>query len=767
MGCLKELKKELVNPKVRNYLLDGLFGLEKENVRVDQQGRLALTPHPFKLGDKNIHPYITTDFSESQVEMVTPPLPSIHELYGFMETIHDIVTEYIGDELLWPQSLPPLLPDESKIPIARFGEEGKEKETYRELLARVYGKERQLISGIHFNFSFSDEMIRGIQESVGNTCSFEDFKEEIYFQLARNLMRYRWLLIWLFGKSPKAEASFKVKSLTTGYYESVHCPHGISLRNCRSGYRNKEDYYIDFTTNKSYQDSIQQLVETGKLSFDKELYHPIRIKYHEDNTISHVELRLLDLDPMEKIGISQTSLYFTHLFLIYCLFVEEEFPYNREMQLIANSNHDRVACNGRDPEMEIKCFSGAMINAKEQVAKVVERIYEFARDNQFLSKGYKDALDHVSDFVNQPDERIANRVLDEIETKGFIDFHLEKALEYKNDSLSKDFRFHGLEDMELSTQLLMKEAVRRGLLIEILDKKENFIKISGPEKVEFVQQATKTSIDNYSSVLLMSNKQITKKLLVDNQISTPCGNQYVDIERAKADFEVYKDQGIVVKPNSTNFGIGITIIKHNTDQEVYNRALEIAFESEDTVLIEQFFDAVEYRFFVIGDKVEGILRRIPANVIGDGKNNIRELVELKNLDPIRGKGYRTPLEKINLGEAEKIFLKAQGLGFESVPKKDEQVFLRENSNISTGGDSIDYTDDIHQSYKDIAVAATKALNVQITGLDMMIKDYTVPATEDNYTIIELNFNPAIHIHCYPFKGKNRILNEKILDAIGF
>ena len=147
--------------------------------------------------------------------------------------------------------------------------------------------------------------------------------------------------------------------------------------------------------------------------------------------------------------------------------------------------------------------------------------------------------------------------------------------------------------------------------------------------------------------------------------------------------------------------------------------------------------------------------------------SLRSVVELKNQDPIRGKGYRTPLEKINLGEAEKMFLKAQGLDFESVPEKDEQVFLRENSNISTGGDSIDYTDDIHQSYKDIAVEATKALNVQITGLDMMIKDFKVPVSEDNYTIIELNFNPAIHIHCYPFKGKNRRLNEKILDAIGF
>jgi len=139
----------------------------------------------------------------------------------------------------------------------------------------------------------------------------------------------------------------------------------------------------------------------------------------------------------------------------------------------------------------------------------------------------------------------------------------------------------------------------------------------------------------------------------------------------------------------------------------------------------------------------------------------------KNKDPLRGKGYHTPLEKIQLGEAEMIFLRTQNKDFDYVPKQNETVYLRENSNISTGGDSIDFTDDIPDSYKKIAVRAAQALNVQITGLDMIIPDYTQEATEENYAIIELNFNPAIHIHCHPFKGKNRRLNEKLLDILGF
>ncbi len=146
---------------------------------------------------------------------------------------------------------------------------------------------------------------------------------------------------------------------------------------------------------------------------------------------------------------------------------------------------------------------------------------------------------------------------------------------------------------------------------------------------------------------------------------------------------------------------------------------------------------------------------------------LKELVAEKNKDPLRGKGYLTPLEKINLGEAEEIFLKSSGKDFNDIPAREELVFLRENSNISTGGDSIDVTDDVPSSYKNIAIRAAKALDVKITGLDMIIPDLSSEATPHNYAILEMNFNPAIHIHCYPYRGKNRKLYEKIMDLLGF
>ena len=157
------------------------------------------------------------------------------------------------------------------------------------------------------------------------------------------------------------------------------------------------------------------------------------------------------------------------------------------------------------------------------------------------------------------------------------------------------------------------------------------------------------------------------------------------------------------------------------------------------------------------------MHRVPANVVGDGINSIEELVDIKNRSSLRGKGYKTPLEKIELDENARLFLKHKGLDFNYIPKKDEIVYLRENSNISTGGDSIDYTDDMPNKFKDLAIKSSKSIGANICGVDMMIEDFK--DENSNYAIIELNFNPAIHIHSYPYIGKERNIAKEILNIL--
>ena len=765
-----------------NIWLEGLFGLEKENIRVDQAGNLAQTPHPKVFGNKLKHPYLTTDFSESQVEMITPPLPEIGQAIGFLETIHDIVSLELKDEYLWPQSIPPILPADQHIPIAQYDEDGKEAREYREFLAQKYGPKNQLFSGIHFNFSYSEKLLELLYRNANSSVSFDDFKDEVYLRTARQMLRLRWLYILLYGDSPVVDPSFELQCKMAPYPIENNVI-ALSIRNSCFGYQNFDDLFPDYSSVASYKSSIDQMIKDEKIAAAKELYSPVRPKFiRNPDHISYLEFRFIDIDPLTKAGISTEALRFLHALALYGLLTDEFDDFGSEAQTEANRYHTGVAMYGLNVAPFLINENGKQYSIWTKAQTIIKGITELFESLGIDDPKYHDSLNQSMNLIENPRDRKVYEVLKGIVKMGYIPFHVEKAKQYLNESRNKNYNFWGLEGMELSTQLLLREAVKRGVSFEILDQKENFVRFQKGENIQYVKQATKTSLDNYASILAMENKLVTKKILEEHQIRVPKGNEYTNVEDAKADFLIHQGKPVVIKPNQTNFGLGITILKENTDEQTYRRAIEIAFEHDSTILIEEFISGKEFRFFVIGDEVVGILHRVPANVTGDGTKTIRELVELKNQDPLRGKGYRTPLEKIQLSEAEAMFLKQQNKDFSTIPVSGETVYLRENSNISTGGDSIDFTDDIPDLYKQIAVRAAWALNVKITGLDMIIQDIKIihpmtsshrmnweiqEATSDNYVIIELNFNPAIHIHCHPFKGKNRRLNEKLMDALGY
>ncbi len=750
-----------------NIWVEGLFGIEKENIRVDNEGKMAQTPHPAVFGNKLKHPYITTDFSESQVEMRTPPLHDISQTLGFLETLHDIVSLELNDEYLWPQSIPPVLPDDSKIPIARFGEEEQEAERYRELLAQKYGPKSQMFSGIHFNLSFSDKLLKLLYQESHTSLTFQEFTDAAYLKTTRQLLRLRWLYVLLYGNSPVVDASMELKCKKAPFPIDRHVI-GLSIRNSCYGYQNIGELYPDYSSVPAFKNSIGRMVETGMLASPRELYAAVRPKFIRDpEHITYVEIRFIDIDPMVKTGITKEALHFLHALALFGLLSDEPDAFDDFAQSVANDDHGLVALYGLNSIPFSFDHKGRQVNYWKEAQHIIEKISDLFHTLEINQAEYTNALEKAASLIKNPKQRGVYEVLEGVLKSGYIPFHMEQTKRFLEESQHRNYNFTGLEDMELSTQLLLREAVKRGVNFEIVDRKENFVRLSRNGNTQYVKQATKTSLDNYASILAMENKLVTKKILREADIRVPDGAAYTDASQAKTDFAVYRNKPVVIKPNQTNFGLGITILKENIDENVFKRAIDIAFEYDTTILIEEFIEGKEFRVFVMNDDVVGILHRVPANVTGDGASAIRELVHSKNQDPLRGKGYRTPLEKIQLGEAESMFLASQQKNFDYVPQSGEVVYLRENSNISTGGDSIDFTDDIPDSYKQIAVGAAKALQVKITGLDMIIRNHTMEATPENYAIIEMNFNPAIHIHCHPFQGQNRKLNEKLMDMLGY
>lgn len=770
-GLLKIIKDE----SLEDYFIKANFGLEKENVRVTESGNLALTPHPKAFGDREKNAYIKTDFSESQLEMVTPVCNTLEEVYSFICNLNKVVSLEImkNGEFLWPQSNPPILPREEEIPIAKLS--NREDELYRENLSYKYGKKKQVISGIHYNFSFKEEFIKLLYKELKVEKDFREFKDDIYLRMARNFQKYHWLLIYLTGASPVFHESYIDEIKKDGEIlgeDSYYIKDDTSLRNSSYGYKNKKDYYVSYNSIGEYASDIKNLVKDKEIQSIKEYYNPIRLKSlgSEDmlesllhKGIDYLEVRLLDLDPLSIQGVSKETLYLVHLFMIYTLLKEnKEITYKDQEEFF--KNHDMVALKGRNEEAVIY-ENGVPVLLKDKGREILSEMDEIVEILFSNNEEFKNVIKRALEKINNPHDTISEKLIKDIKEEGYINFHMRLAKEYLNNFKNKEFNLVGYEDLELSTQILILDAIKRGIEFNMMDRLENFISLSDGEKVEYVKQATKTSKDSYITALIMENKLVTKDILRENNIRVPKGKDYDNIDEAKKDFRLFKDEKIVIKPKSTNFGLGISIFPGEYSREDYDKAVEIAFREDSSILIEEFMTGKEYRFLVIGEEVVGILHREPANVIGNGESTIEELVFEKNKDPLRGRGYKTPLEKIKLGEIEEMFLKNQGLSFKYIPKNGEKIYLRENSNISTGGDSIDFTDKIHPSYKEVALKSAKAVKAIICGVDMVIDNIEEEAKEKNHGIIELNFNPAIHIHCFPYKGENRKAGEKILDLL--
>ena len=238
-----------------------------------------------------------------------------------------------------------------------------------------------------------------------------------------------------------------------------------------------------------------------------------------------------------------------------------------------------------------------------------------------------------------------------------------------------------------------------------------------------------TLTDNTSciSVDMACDKTITKELLGQACIPVPEGRMCRTLEEAR---EAAEEIGypVVIKPVNGNQGKGVSL-NIQTPDEIKN-AFEIASKFTENILVEEYINGNDYRVLIVGDQVTAVSLRIPANITGDGIHTIAELVELKNRDQRRGEGHERPLTKIKIDEISMTILKKQGYTPESVPKKGIRVYLKENGNLSTGGEAIDYTDRIHPYNQEIAIRAARIIGLDIAGIDI-IKSISKPLTLKN------------------------------------
>ena len=421
----------------RRMVSAGLRGLEKECLRVASDGTLSLQPHSMRFGSALTHPWITTDYSEALLEFVTPPYATNGEALAHLADLHAFIVQNNSDELLWPASMPCIVSADASVPIAQYGpsNEGRMRTIYRSGLGFRYGRAMQAIAGAHFNYSLPAQFWPAWQAFAGSEAVARDFKSESLLGLARNFRRYGWLLTYLFGASPAFCKSFRpdghqrLESLSA---DTWYAPWSTSLRMSDMGYRNTTQSRLAISLN-SLDDYLGELraalttldpryeaigvevngeyrqLNANILQLENEYYSSVRPKPASkqprlitalaESGVEYVEIRTLDLNPFDSLGITGDQMCLVELLLLYCLMTDSPPVASGEQDEI-DQRELVVAWEGRRPGLELP-RGGTMVSLASWANELLEGLVGLAEllddESGCHSKAVADARTAVGD----------------------------------------------------------------------------------------------------------------------------------------------------------------------------------------------------------------------------------------------------------------------------------------------------------------------------------------------------------------------------------
>jgi glutamate--cysteine ligase len=430
------INSQALGPFLPSRILGIRRGVEKESLRTLADGKLALTPHPQGLGSALTHPHITTDFSESQLELITGVHDGVQACLDELTQLQQVTVRELGDEMLWVASMPCCLPQDDAIPLGQYGTSnvGRSKTLYRNGLGHRYGRRMQTISGIHYNWSLPD------------------VSSEQYFGLIRNFRRHAFLLLYLFGASPAACSTFvagRQHQLQTLNASTMYLPHATSLRMGRLGYQSdaQSSLAVSYNSLQGYAESLQDALTrpypayeaigvrgpngeyrqlaTTLLQIENEFYGTIRPKrvirlgerpLHalRERGVEYVEVRLMDLDPFEPMGINAQAMRFLDVFLMHCLQADSPPDTPQEIVALAHNQHN-TAERGREPGLRLE-RGDSTVPLKDWGLELVAQLLPIATqlDATYGGTDYGAAVESAVHALHQPDTLPSARVLREV-----------------------------------------------------------------------------------------------------------------------------------------------------------------------------------------------------------------------------------------------------------------------------------------------------------------------------------------------------------------
>ncbi len=444
-------------------------GLEREALRVNAEASLSRKAHPEILGAALTHPWITTDYSEAMLELITPPAP-LEEAYAFLEDLHSYTTRHLGEERLWCGSMPCVIAGDPDIPLARYGTSnaGQMKTVYRRGLGLRYSRSMQVIAGVHFNCSMPQAFW---QQEFGETPTADQISER-YLGALRNLMRHGWLVAYLFGASPAICRLFLDQQPSDTTLEDFtpatsYAPEATSLRLSDIGYQNslevKTGIDADYNSLSDYIDALRAATSTpcaryeslglkqgdtylqlnaNCLQIENEYYGPVRPKCvpkgNEKPTrglrlrgVQYLELRTLDIDPFAPCGVSLDSLRFLNALVLYCL-LDDSPPMSPEEQQMTHDNMQRVAQHGRAAQVDLRLGAPeSAVDLRTQAQRILEEMRPVCAllDQAHGGSDYTTAWESQQARVEDPEQTLSARMIEEMRTRAeaYVEWTLERS----------------------------------------------------------------------------------------------------------------------------------------------------------------------------------------------------------------------------------------------------------------------------------------------------------------------------------------------------
>ena len=449
-------------------------GIEKESLRVSKDNTISSADHPASLGSALTNKYITTDFSEALLELITPTHSSVENaLNNLNEICKFVVTE--TPETIWPSSIPCKIENENSIRLADYGTSnaGLLKTLYRSGLSYRYGSMMQTVSGIHYNFSFSDKFF----ESLRGNEDLQSFKNKSYLSLIRNFRRNAWMILYLFGSSPVVPKTFitdRKNFLQELNQDDLFLEYATCLRMSELGYMSKaqDNLHIAYNDINEYlkdlknaltkehkrygevgtiKDGKRIQINTSIIQIENEYYSSIRpkrvtptgerpINVLRNEGIDYVEIRALDNNSFLPTGIDEDTSYFLEAYLIGCFFGEDKKSTENEIKELL-MNWGNVVKEGRNPNLKL-LKNKEKVSIKDSGMAVIDSLRNIFEQmppemNEYVKKVFK-SLDQQEKKFNNASLTPSGKIVTDLRNnnKTWEELNLELAKQH-SDSLEE------------------------------------------------------------------------------------------------------------------------------------------------------------------------------------------------------------------------------------------------------------------------------------------------------------------------------------------